>query len=472
MKASFYKITGFLSNLMSNNRAGVLSSSVSMLFTQFAMFGCQFVSGIILARVLQPAGRGQYAIFILIPTCTQLLGNLALGIPVGFFSAKDPSKAPALNANNVYITFILTAIYSSILLFMYHFQLFGNFADLLEMKYVILICLSIFLMLFVCYSQSLFLGTNYIPAKNTLRILEPITFILFLIILAISGSLNVWTAFTAWVSTRAVGFLLSIIFLLRLKLFSIKPDLKLFIKSIKMSSKGIPAEIAGFIVLQSDIFMLRFFVDDKATGIYSIAASLSFILMSIPQSIGLALFPNIAKTEHLEGIDGTEKTILTCRITIIITLFISFIAIALSPFMIEFLYGESFKESVLPFMMLAVAVSFAGFVHVLNAQLYARGKMIITTGCAIFAALMNVSLNVYLIPKYTYIGAAGSSLISYVFFGVTLSIFYARMIKKPAKVVVPTKEEFRFLYRYLQDYLMKIKAKIYNKEELPVENEE
>jgi O-antigen/teichoic acid export membrane protein len=461
MKAFLQKTIRFLADGLKDNKSGVLSASMGMLFTQFSMFGCQFISGIILARILQPTGRGQYAILILIPTCTQLLGNLALGIPIGFFSAKDPSKAPTLNANSVYASFFLTVIYSSILLSLYHFRLLGNFEDLLHLEHIILICTAIFFMLFVSYSQSLFLGTNYIPAKNTLRILEPVTFILFLVILAISGHLNVWTAFSAWVSTRAVGFMFSLFFLIRLKFFSLKPDLKLFIKSITMSLQGIPAEIAGFIVLQSDIFMLRYFVGDKATGIYGIAASLSFILMAVPQSVGLAMFPNIIKSEHLEGLDGTDKTIMTCRITIIISLFISLLAICLAPFIIEFLYGESFKESVYPFLLLAVAVLFAGFTHVLNAQIYARGKMILTAGCALIAALINIFLNIILIPKYSYMGAAVSSLISYVFFGVTLSIFYARIINKPVYVVIPTREEFKILIRYSYDFLKRIKTNIF-----------
>ncbi len=459
-KSIFQKIRWFVSDTFHSNDGGVISTSVWMFLSQLITFGCQFISGIILARILQPEGRGQYAILVLIPTCTRILGDLALGIPVGFFSAKDPSLARPLNANSFFAAFFLTLIYSSIMFALHYFGLLGTFTELLPLGQIILISAALFFLLSLSYSQSLLLGTNFISAKNALHIMEPLIFIGFLTVLAILGYLDVWWAFSAWVATRALSFVVSTLFLIKLNLFSLKPDFKLFIQSLKMGTKGIPAEIAGFIILQSDLFMLRHFTGDDATGIYSIAASLSFILMSIPQSIGLALFPNISKIESVPGVDGTEKTIKFCRITIIITIFISIAAMILAPFTIKFLYGESFAKALYPFLILAVAVSVVGFTHVLNAQLYARDAIWVTTLCALVAAAINIALNIILIPKYSFMGAAYSSIISYAFFGVVLSYFYAKIVKRPVSVLIPRGEDFQLLYSHFCGFLAKVKAKL------------
>lgn len=462
MTISLYEKTKrFLLDALHYNKFGVVATSVSMLFSQFFIFGCQFISGIVLARILQPEGRGQYAILILIPSCTHTLGNLALGIPIGLFSSKDPNNAPTLNANNIFASLFLTLIYSSAFLLLFHYGLLGPFSELIQIEHIPLISVSIFFLLFINYSQSLFLGTNYISAKNALRVVEPLTLICFLAVVAMIGHLNVMWAFCAWVAARAASFIVSIFFLVRLKLFSLKPNWELFRKCIKMGLKGVPVSIAGFIILQSDLFMLRYFTDDTATGIYSIAASLSFILMSIPEAIGTALFPNISKTEHVDGEDGTEKTLRFCRLTLVITVFLSFIAMILSPFLIELFYGKSYADSYKPFLVLVIAVSIAGSAHVLNAQIYARGEIWVTALCSISAALLNILLNTFLIPKYSFMGAAISSLISYLFFAVALSWIYLKMVKKTVGALIPNGEDFRVSFNYILGFANKVKSKLF-----------
>ena len=117
---------------------------------------------------------------------------------------------------------------------------------------------------------------------------------------------------------------------------------------------------------ESDLLLVQYFMDEIVTGIYSIAAALSAILMILPQSIGVALFPHIAKVEHLDGLDGTDKTMTSFRLTMLLTVSAALVSIVAAPWLIEWVYGAAYADATWPYIILAVSVCAGGGAFVLD----------------------------------------------------------------------------------------------------------
>ena len=77
------------------------------------------------------------------------------------------------------------------------------------------------------------------------------------------------------------------------------------------------------------------------------------------------------------------------------------------------MFGKEFIESVLILKLVSIG-GFLLFLNLINIYyLNATNKPIINAYIFILGAVMNIILNLILIPKYSYVGAAISSIISY-----------------------------------------------------------
>ncbi len=449
MLTKFFKKIPYIVDAFYNREIGVNKASFYIFSTGFLSFALNLLSGAILARVLQPAGKGAYTVFLLLPLTLSSLGNLGLSVAIIHFSAKDPSAKRFLNGNSIMFSLLLSLFYTAGLFALYHFKLLSLFGDF-RVEHIVLMSIVLPLLLFKNYSQALLHGNNYISARNALAISESLLYGVVITAAALFRMLNVWSALCLWVSTILGVNIITIIFLAKFKLFTFKINIKLLGQSIKMGIKGFAGELSAFIILQSDLLLIQYFIGEKATGIYSIAASISIVLLSLPRSIGLALFPHLTKTEHLDKIDGTEQTIIYARITLIISFLLSFIAIILAPIFFKLVYGSSYTDAVYPFCLLAIAVSSAGFAYILNAQLYGRSIMWPAAVSAIIAAIINFTLNLFFIPKYSFYGAAITSLIAYSFYGLAMGCFFVRIVKRPFRELIPGTGDFKFLYNFVK----------------------
>lgn len=442
---------------LDSNNAGLLSASASIFSSKLFAFFCQFLSSVILARALQPSGRGDYTILVLIPNTLYVCGNMGLTLATSYFAAREPSRGKALIANTLLVSSFMTSVYFVGLMYAYSSGLLSGVAGFIGLREIILIAFSVFLVFFINYSQSLLMAYNYVTARNVAGLSESLTFVSLTLLLLFFGNLRVDVAFSCWVFAVSVNATLSAIFLGRFDLLSIKPDITLLKESLKMGMTGLFGSIAGYVILQSDLYLVQYFQGNAATGTYSIAASLSFIILSFPQSIGAALFYKISKMEHREGQDGTDAVLLYSRVTFIATLCVALVMIASAPFTIRLIYGNSFKDAVLPFCVLALTVSAGGVAYIMGAQLHSRGLVWVATSSAVVAALVNIICNLFLIRRYSIMGAAISSFISYLLYTFMLSRIYCATVKRPMKDLIPGTADIQFIVKFAEEYLSKFR---------------
>jgi len=194
-----------------------------------------------------------------------------------------------------------------------------------------------------------------------------------------------------------------------------------------MLRESLPLILAGVAVtiyLRADAVMLGAMIGDESVGIYSVAVRFSEIWYFIPGAIVSSVSPSIIQAKEV------SETLYYQRMQKLFN-FVSGLAYAIaipmtfiaSPLII-YVFGEEYQAAG-PVLSLHIWASLFVFVGV------SRGPWIITEGFTKSSfvtkscgAILNVLLNLWLIPKYRELGAAIATVISYGFSDYVLFIIW------------------------------------------------
>lgn len=175
--------------------------------------------------------------------------------------------------------------------------------------------------------------------------------------------------------------------------------------------------VADVIVWQkSEIFFLKIFGSFKDVAFYSIAFSLAYLpLRFLTAPIGSVLMPYIST---LYGKDELENSKTTCYYTMKYIIFILLPVVVFCFFfsdkIVELLYGIDYIKSASVLRILLLSALIGGIAVPTSALVQALEMMRFAVGVNLFVGMVNISLDLLLIPKYNIIGAAVANSVSQV----------------------------------------------------------
>jgi O-antigen/teichoic acid export membrane protein len=173
----------------------------------------------------------------------------------------------------------------------------------------------------------------------------------------------------------------------------------------------------GWIISSSDRFLIAWFMNEAATGVYSVGYDLA------QQTLGfaLAIINTAAYPLALRQLARDGEAAATIQLNRNGDLIFSFALagaaglIALSPLIVDIFVGQAFREGareVLPWIAAAAAVAGIKAFHLdLAFQMARRSRWQAIT--SVVAAAANIALNVLLIPRYGILGAAWATLAAF-----------------------------------------------------------
>ena len=189
-------------------------------------------------------------------------------------------------------------------------------------------------------------------------------------------------------------------------------DLKLKRLNIKRHLKGIliifSMSLAISIYTNLDGVMLGSYGSKYSLGLYSAASKIISLVMGIVTSLGAVLLPRISN--YIEEKKEEEiKKILEKTFSFLLFLIIpSIIGIYFTVNEIILLFaGKEYLEATTTLKILSLIILFIGFSNFIGMQiLYPRGEEKKVFYSVLAGAIINFSLNLYLIPRYYQNGAA------------------------------------------------------------------
>jgi O-antigen/teichoic acid export membrane protein len=182
-----------------------------------------------------------------------------------------------------------------------------------------------------------------------------------------------------------------------------------------------------------DILLLGLYESDASVGYYSTAVTVAEMLWLLPMAAGWVLVARSA----LQGDDEAARQVsTTMRIALVVGVCGGLILLIVSPLVVGVLFGSAFQPSVGLVRLLVPGVLAATTYQVLSAYLLGRGAMrsLIVATCG--GAILNIALNVALIPRLGAAGAAIASNISYLLTGAVVLAAYVSATGQPLRDVL------------------------------------
>jgi O-antigen/teichoic acid export membrane protein len=410
------------------------------------------VISIVIARVLGPEGKGVYSLAILLPTL--LLTFISLGIYPAtiFYIGKKKYPLSEIFGNNVTVTILLGGVAVLIGLFIIFFfgtKLFPG----VEKEYLFLALPLVLFTLFFSFISSILVGLEKFKKYNFIYFLQVFIFLILILILLLGLGFKIKATIISYVlSFFLTGIILFIVVKKEIKEINLKLNWRYFRDSFSYGFKVYLGSILDFFQIKINRFLINFFINPAAVGLYSVSAGLAEGLWLLPMATATVLFPRAASEKDETKLK--EFTPLVCRNVLFITLASALFLFSISHWLVPFLYSEKFFQSIRPFQILLLgSLAFSGM-KILGNDLNARGKpMLLTYGTAV-ATIFNIALTIWLVPKSGIIGAAWASSISY-FIGFSLIIiFYLRISHNNLSEILLLKRSDLSFYK---NFFLKIK---------------
>ncbi len=258
--------------------------------------------------------------------------------------------------------------------------------------------------------QSIYLGLNAIAKYNLFEALRSVLFAAFLFIFLVLFRWQLKGAITSWI---LVGLLMGSFPLLYLKKIiqeRLNYNFAALKNSLTFGLKNHVGVIGSFLNYRIDVFLVGYFTDNAQLGLYAISVGLGEMFWYIPSSVQLVLTPHIASSKSSKI---SEVTIRYERNLCLLMLILIILFVQIDKLLIRVAFGEAFLPAYLPLRYLLPGIFTLSLSKILSADFIGRGKPEVTTLASSISLIINVGLNLVLIPIYGISGAAMASSVSY-----------------------------------------------------------
>lgn len=435
---------------MSLIKEKILKNTVFNFLSSLILSISRFVTSVIIARMLGPVLMGAYSLVTftisVLDIITSLgLQNLAIKYISEFDGENNTDTREKIIRYILKIKIILT-IAGSIFLITFS-RFFARFyADDNLKTYILIAAIALLPAGIAAIGRSIMQGLQDYRALTFQALLSaPLSIIITLFFLYLGFSVNGVIAVTVFTST--VDLIIYYFFIRRhIKLrfclkTSLPPDLKKRLITYNWHL-AIIVILDAIIWQRSEVFFLGRLSSQADVAFYSVAYNLSsWIIAFLPGMFGNVLFPVMSELfGKNEKNKLNELYILSTRYLMIFSIPFCFAGIGLSSTIIRLMYGSAYLPMTPVLNILLVSSCFGIIASPGSSVYYAteRQRYIIKIGLCI--AIVNIILNLSLIPSFGAIGAAivnSFSQIAAVLIGTSV-ICRALSIRFPIKDLVKT----------------------------------
>ncbi len=194
--------------------------------------------------------------------------------------------------------------------------------------------------------------------------------------------------------------------------FSLKVDTRFWKEFLREASPLAATALITFAYFKLDTIILSVLQSNSDVGIYNVAYKIMENLIFFPAMLAGLILPLLSRTLSTNRalfediVDKTFKVFLLIVFPLVVGVWV------LAPEIIAIVSGTGFEESVRVLRILIFALGFIFFGHYFTMLLVVGNAQKKLMKALLIAAVVNIGLNLALIPKYSYIAAAGVSLIT------------------------------------------------------------
>lgn len=442
--------------MQNTSQAGTFTGRVVVTFgTQVIGAGISMVNGILLARLLGPAQKGDYYLLILVPSTVMAVTLLGLPQAFGYFAARGKTRGIVLKS------FVMTALLASV-------GFAGALLLLPILRETVLHGLGFEMIVFAFLALPLALGASFTTAVVMGRqavswyagVTLASTIATTILIIGILGGLgpSVIGAITVYLIAMAiqtVGFALG-----ARRVSAVTRDAE-GVSYRELLRYALPFYVANLPVHFSyriDGYLIAgLMVGPSAPlGYYSMAVALAEMIFFFPDAVSVLFFPHVAGTTRDES---DRQVAMVSRITVLISAAVAPLFIPAAAITI-WVFVPAFGPALPPFLVLLPGVVALSASKIVAGYMTGINRPWIRTVVSYSTLAFNVIANLILIPRFGIVGAAAASLVSYSFSALLNTAIAARLTKSRVRDFwIPSVDDMRFVAATIAEILRRLRRR-------------
>lgn len=364
-----------------------------------------FAAAVVVARDLGPGGRGSVAVGLTLVLILMQVGSVGLTAANPYLASKAPGQVPSLVANTL-LWSVLVGGLLGVLLVLVRVLIPGVVAGT-SLALIVVAAAAVPFSLAAVLLQSILLGEGRTVAYNSPEAASAVGAMLALLLVSEVGHVS---------ATLALGVLLGqypaaslvYLFLLRRDIDAPRIDRELAVKMLRFGARVYFATVLSFLVIRLDLMLVNGLLGRQQAGLYSVAAVIAQGLIVIPYAIGTNLLPRVARGSLAAFSAAVFRSVAVVYGAMCILM------VPVSWAAVHWLYGPRFAAS-FPMVLWLLPGTYAfGMLSILSLHFAGRGYPLAATWIWAGGVLLNVALNLVLLPLFGTVVASITSTVTYV----------------------------------------------------------
>ena len=369
----------------------------------------QAVIGVLLARILGPADRGELAAVILWPTLLTVIGSIGLAQSATYHAARA-TRVGVVVGSTLSIVAVDSLVLVAIGWAIFPLVLGGHDSQVVHNGQLFLTAF-VPLNLLAISMMSILNGSHRFAWFQSLRLVLIGVTVVGIGLLAATGRMTVASASGAYVGAYLVTAVLALGVTVRLADGEIAFSRQAVRSLLGFGAKGALSQSMWSLNERADQLVISIFFSATSLGLYVVAVTLTSLTTLIGFSFAVVALPLIARLDVAAERRRIARLIVSA--TFVCATLVSLPIFLLEPTLIRFFFGEAFVDAAGVGRVLLVAGVVFGLNRVLEAVLQAVGRPLessIGEGVALVVTAAGLAA---LLPALGIMGAGITSLLAY-----------------------------------------------------------
>ncbi|HET6794532.1 MAG TPA: polysaccharide biosynthesis C-terminal domain-containing protein [Acidimicrobiales bacterium] len=391
------------------------------------------LTSIVVSRALLPSGRGSYYVLVALATMATSLGHLSIEQAQAYLWSEGADRR-ALAANAV-VTGVAVGLVSAGATFAVVVILGSTVVPVAGVGLLAVALVTVPVGTTALFVAGLLYLSNRLLIVNVAAVLAAVVQCGVLLGLWAAHDLTVTAVVVVWAATSALPLLVTVR-AVRPRLSAFDPAV--FRRALSLGARYHVGMAALFLLYRLDALLLNGMSTAAQVGLYSLAVTLAEMVYLLTDTVAQLVLPAQMSSGLDESVRQTARAI---RANVVLA-FAAFVALAAaSPWLVPALYGGAFRDSVPMLLWLGPGVVALAVARPAGGVLIRLNRPLRISALALCAMLLNVGLNLVLIPRYRGIGASIASSAAYIGLAGAYLVWLKRATGLPVSAVRPRPAE-------------------------------
>ena len=384
-----------------------LRAVVHSIGSKTVILALQATTGILTARALRPAGRGELAAMILWPLFVASVTTMGVPSSLIYYLRHRPELRAKLIANGLMMAALLGVVAAGIAALALPWWLRQYSASIVSAAEWFLLTVPLCSMTLA--GRAALEASHDFSSSNAIQILTPFATLIGLMISLGAHHLNPHTAALAYVAASLPAFVFMLARVRRVGLVTSSLHFDVVRQLLGYGVRSYGIDVLGTLALQVDQVLVVSLLTPSAMGSYVVVLSLSRMLNLFQNSVVMVLFPKAAGLSAKEVVKMTGNAV---RVSGLVTAVSGVIVCLGGPTLLRLLYGREYVGAVGAMRILVLEVVISGATFVLAQAFMALDRPGVVTILQALGLSLSIPMMLVLIPRYGIYGAAVSLLTS------------------------------------------------------------